>query len=61
MRRLWGVRRGIRHQPYRVKICPAEVYKLEKNLAKVVSEDECLVCRACEIQCDYSAITIEED
>ena len=59
---MWGMRRGIRHsQSDHAKICPAEVYRRDSGLASAVAEDECLACRACEIQCEEGAITVKED
>lgn len=47
-----------------VNTCPVAVYELrkkgEKTVSVVVAEDQCIVCRACEVQCPESAITIIE-
>lgn len=43
-----------------VDVCPVEVFELKNNKSVVVNLDECLVCRACEVQCPNSAIEIIE-
>jgi NAD-dependent dihydropyrimidine dehydrogenase PreA subunit len=43
-----------------VDVCPVEVFELKDNKSVVVNLDECLVCRACEVQCPNSAIEVIE-
>ena len=43
-----------------VDICPVEVLEIKDEKSKVVNLDECLVCRACEVQCPEGAIEIIE-
>ena len=43
-----------------IDICPVEVLEIKDEKSKVVNLDECLVCRACEVQCPEGAIEIIE-
>ena len=43
-----------------VDVCPVEVLEIRDEKSVVVNLDECLVCRACEVQCPNSAIEIIE-
>jgi len=43
-----------------VDICPVEVLEVKNEKSVVVNLNECLVCRACEVQCPNSAIEIIE-
>jgi len=43
-----------------VDICPVEVLEIRNEKSTVVNLNECLVCRACEVQCPNSAIEIIE-
>jgi len=43
-----------------VDICPVEVLEVRDEKSVVVNLDECLVCRACEVQCPNNAIEIIE-
>lgn len=43
-----------------VDVCPVEVFEIKDNKSVVVNLDECLVCRACEVQCPNSAIEVIE-
>ncbi|TET19364.1 4Fe-4S dicluster domain-containing protein [Candidatus Bathyarchaeota archaeon] len=43
-----------------VDVCPVEVLEIKDEKSKVVNLDECLVCRACEVQCPEGAIEIIE-
>jgi len=43
-----------------VDICPVEVFEIKDNKSVIINLDECLVCRACEVQCPNSAIEIIE-
>jgi 2-oxoglutarate ferredoxin oxidoreductase subunit delta len=47
-----------------VQTCPVGVYEL-KNIggsekSQPVNKDQCILCRACEVSCPESAITITE-
>ena len=43
-----------------VDICPVEVLEIRDEKTVVINLDECLVCRACEVQCPNNAIEIIE-
>jgi NAD-dependent dihydropyrimidine dehydrogenase PreA subunit len=43
-----------------VDICPVSVLEVKDEKSKVVNLDECLICRACEVQCPEGAIEIIE-
>ena len=43
-----------------VDICPVEVLEIRDEKSVVVNLDECLVCRACEVQCPNNSIEIIE-
>lgn len=43
-----------------VDICPVEVLEIKDGKSVVVNLDECLICRACEVQCPNNAIEIIE-
>lgn len=43
-----------------VDTCPVEVLEIRDDKSVVVNLDECLVCRACEVQCPNNAIEIIE-
>ncbi len=47
-----------------VEVCPVSVFELqEKEGGKKsvpVNQDACIVCRACEVQCQTQAITVVE-
>lgn len=47
-----------------VATCPVGVYELKKTggseKSEPVNQDQCIVCRACEVQCPESAITVTE-
>ncbi|UCH70315.1 MAG: 4Fe-4S binding protein [Candidatus Bathyarchaeota archaeon] len=43
-----------------VDSCPVEVLEIRDDKSVVVNLDECLVCRACEVQCPNNAIEIIE-
>jgi NAD-dependent dihydropyrimidine dehydrogenase PreA subunit len=43
-----------------VDICPVSVLEVKNEKSKVVNLDECLICRACEVQCPEGAIEIIE-
>ncbi|MFO7710977.1 MAG: ferredoxin family protein [Candidatus Woesearchaeota archaeon] len=41
-----------------VDVCPMDVFEL-KEKAEVKNPDECIGCRACELQCPEKAIKVE--
>jgi NAD-dependent dihydropyrimidine dehydrogenase PreA subunit len=43
-----------------VDICPVAVLEIKDEKSVVVNLDECLICRACEVQCPEGAIEIIE-
>jgi NAD-dependent dihydropyrimidine dehydrogenase PreA subunit len=43
-----------------VDVCPMDVFEIEDEKSVPVKTDECLLCRACEVQCPESAIQIIE-
>ena len=43
-----------------VDTCPVEVFEIKDEKSVVVNNDECLVCRACEVQCPEAAIEVIE-
>jgi len=43
-----------------VDTCPVEVFEIRDEKSVVINNDECLVCRACEVQCPENAIEVIE-
>ena len=43
-----------------VDTCPVEVFEIQDEKSVVVNNDECLICRACEVQCPEGAIEVIE-
>jgi len=43
-----------------VDTCPVDVFEVKDEKSVVINNDECLVCRACEVQCPESAIEVIE-
>jgi len=43
-----------------VDVCPVGVFEINSEKSVPVRTDECLVCRACEVQCPQSAIQVIE-
>jgi len=43
-----------------VDVCPVEVFELQGGKAVAVKTEECIICRACEVQCPNNAIEIIE-
>jgi NAD-dependent dihydropyrimidine dehydrogenase PreA subunit len=44
-----------------VDTCPVGVYELNNEKSVPVKVEECLVCRACEVQCPENAIQVIEE
>jgi len=40
--------------------CPVDVYEIKDGKSVAVKVEECLVCRACEVQCPEGAIQVIE-
>jgi NAD-dependent dihydropyrimidine dehydrogenase PreA subunit len=40
--------------------CPVGVFEIKDGKSVAVKPDECLVCRACEVQCSEGAIQVVE-
>lgn len=43
-----------------VDTCPVGVYEIEDEKSVPVKKNDCLVCRACEVQCPNAAIEVIE-
>jgi NAD-dependent dihydropyrimidine dehydrogenase PreA subunit len=43
-----------------VDTCPVAVYEVKDGKSVALKPDECLVCRACEVQCPEGAIQVVE-
>jgi NAD-dependent dihydropyrimidine dehydrogenase PreA subunit len=43
-----------------VNTCPMGVFELDSDTVVVAQEDQCIVCRACEVACPVEAITVLE-
>jgi len=39
-------------------VCPHGVLAMEGRKAKVVAEEKCIECGACQINCDYGALLV---
>jgi 2-oxoglutarate ferredoxin oxidoreductase subunit delta len=43
-----------------VETCPVGVYEIKDKKSVATKPEECLVCRACEVQCPEGAIQVIE-
>ena len=43
-----------------VDTCPVDVFEVKDGKSAPVKAEECLVCRACEVQCPEGAIQVIE-
>ena len=43
-----------------VDICPVTVFEMKEEKSVPIKIDECILCRACEVQCPENAIQIIE-
>ncbi len=43
-----------------VSVCPMDVFEMKDGKSVAVKPDECIGCRACEVQCPTGAIKIED-
>lgn len=43
-----------------VDVCPMAVFEKGENTAKVVKPEDCIGCRACEVQCPEECIKVED-
>jgi len=43
-----------------VDVCPVSVFEIKDGKSVPVNVEECLICRACEVQCPNNAIEITE-
>jgi NAD-dependent dihydropyrimidine dehydrogenase PreA subunit len=44
-----------------IDVCPVEVFELKDEKSVPVNIDDCLICRACEMQCSEGAIQVIEE
>lgn len=42
-----------------IDVCPVEVFEKGENCVKILN-NKCIGCRACEVQCEQSAIEIKD-
>ena len=42
------------------EVCPVGVFEIKDGKSVAVKPEECLVCRACEVQCPEAAIQVIE-
>ena len=43
-----------------IEVCPVDVFSKDGKKAKVEKPEDCIGCRACEVQCPKSAIKVED-
>ena len=43
-----------------IDTCPVEVFEMKDDKSIPIKQEECLVCKACEVQCPNTAIEIIE-
>ena len=44
-----------------IDVCPMDVFEEQDDKVVVVAPDECIGCKACEVQCPEGAIVVTED
>ncbi|MHC1722225.1 MAG: mercury methylation ferredoxin HgcB [Aminipila sp.] len=42
-----------------INVCPHEVYVMDSKKAKIVNNDSCMECGACEKNCPFEAIKVK--
>ncbi len=43
-----------------VGVCPVQVFEKKNNKVEVAKPEDCIGCRACEVQCPEKAIKVED-
>ncbi|TKJ17881.1 4Fe-4S ferredoxin [Candidatus Woesearchaeota archaeon B3_Woes] len=43
-----------------IEVCPVDVYEKKGDKTVVAKPDDCIGCKACEVQCPEKAITVED-
>jgi NAD-dependent dihydropyrimidine dehydrogenase PreA subunit len=44
-----------------IDVCPVDVFEKGEKKAKVAKPDQCIGCKACEVQCPADAIKVEDE
>ena len=44
-----------------VNLCPEEVLEMRDNFPVTVHKERCTECKACEVNCDYTALRCVEE